>query len=798
MEKSIKKLEFDAIRIMLADKASSPMGKERARTLVPSTDEFEVRTLQEQTAEALTLLIEWGNVPPVNFHDVKDSVKLATIGSVLSTKSLMHIGDNLRSTRNMKNFLHEKCAELPYFRGLSESLTANQSLEKRIDEAIIGENMISDKASHTLYTIRRKIEKKKADVRDKLNSLVTSPAYTKYLQDAIVTIRNDRFVLPVKAEHKNNINGIVHDQSAKGGTFYIEPVAVVNLNNELTQLSLDEQAEIQRILQELSEEVGACGGAILSSMDIMVEIDFTIAKGKLALAQNASMPNISSDMYVKIRSGRHPLIPKESVVPLDIWIGRTFNTLLVTGPNTGGKTVSLKTVGLFALMTQAGLHIPAAHGTFMPVFENVLADIGDEQSIAQSLSTFSAHMTNIVWILEQANEHSLVLLDELGAGTDPTEGAALAISILEKLRSRGLLTVATTHYAELKLYALEKEGVENASVEFDVATLSPTYRLLVGIPGKSNAFEISKKLGLSQEIIDDATSRIMTESADFERIIAKVQENQKIAETERDEAIRLRLEAAALKKKVQERENRLAEEKQAVVGKAKKEARDILKKAKTEADEIVKRMKESGLNLSGAEKERQKLREQLNELGDTNFDFSAKVKKRDDSEKAVFEEGTVVKFLPLKQKAKIIKAPNEKGECEIMMGSLKMKANESQLEFISAPQQNTTGSKGRGGYSGGSQGSAFNKYSAVQKSATVKSEIDIRGMNILDAENKLAKYIDDLLASSLGSARIIHGKGTGALRKGIHSYLRKHPNIASFEEAAHNEGGAGATNIKLK
>ncbi len=687
MEKSIKKLEFQAIRELLADFASSPMAKERAHCLVPSVDRNEVKERQEQTAEAFAILMEWGGVPTVNVHDVTESVKLSRVGSVLSPKRLMEVGDNLRAARTLKHFLSGKCEEFPYFQTLSEHLLPDSSLEKKIETAIIGEHSISDKASHALFTVRRKIEKKKAEVRDKLASLVSSPTYTKYLQDAIVTIRNDRFVLPVKAEHKHSINGIVHDQSAKGGTFYIEPVAVVNLNNELTQLSLEESAEIHRILKELSQEVGEQGDAILSGMSVMVEIDFTFAKGRLAVSQNAIMPTISDDRYIKIRGGRHPLIAKDLVVPLDIWVGNSFCTLLVTGPNTGGKTVSLKTVGLFALMTQAGLHLPALYGTQMPVFEKILADIGDEQSIAQSLSTFSAHMTNIVWILEQATEDSLVLLDELGAGTDPTEGAALAISILETLRERRLLTIATTHYAELKLYALENEGVENASVEFDVETLSPTYRLLVGIPGKSNAFDISKKLGLSNDIIEDAKSRMMTDNVDFERIIAKIQANQKIAEKEREEAIRIRLESAALKKKLQEREDRLADERREILNKAKKEARDILKNARNDADEIIKRLKETGVSLSGAEKDRQKLRERFHDLGDSNFDFSVKVKKEQSDE---FVVGSIVRFLPLKKEAKITQSPNDKDECEIIIGALKMKAKKTQLEFISPPGEDYT------------------------------------------------------------------------------------------------------------
>ncbi len=782
MEKSIKKLEFDRVREMLADKCASRMAKNIARELFPSNDAARVAELQGQTEEALELIISHGNIPLGNFHDISETVKLAEIGSTLSPRRLLEVCDTLRAARKLKAFLGDKVEPQKYFGEMVQLLSSHQELEKRIDTAIIGEDTISDNASAALASIRRRIESKKAEIREKLGAMVSSAAFSKYLQDTIVTIRNDRFVLPVKAEHRGSVAGMVHDQSSKGGTVYIEPMAVVKLNNDLTTLALDEEEEIRRILAELSADVGVSAESIRQNADIMTRLDFVLAKGKLALEQRAVRPAISADRYIKIRNGRHPLLPRDSVVPLNIWLGRDFTTLLITGPNTGGKTVSLKTVGLFAIMTQAGLHIPADHGTTMPVFEHVLADIGDEQSIAQSLSTFSAHMTNIVGILRTADSRSLVLLDELGAGTDPTEGAALAISILEELRGRGLLTIATTHYAELKHYALTNEGVENASAEFDVATLSPTYRLLVGIPGKSNAFEISQKLGLSGAIIEDAKSRLLTHDVDFERVLAKVTESRNIAERERDEAIRLRVEAAALKKQSEEALEKIRSSRDKEISAAKSEARAILKKAKSEADELIASMRAAGAGISGAENLRRQLRDKIDELGDRAFDMDAS--HSEEGGESRLEEGCIVSFLPLKKEAVLIEMPNDKGDCQIAIGAMKLKANIAQIKFVSAKRQEKSG---RGSRSAG-----------ILKSANVRPEIDVRGMNIEDAVNELSKYIDELLSSSLSRARVIHGKGTGALKKGLLEYFRSHPNIERFEEAAHNEGGGGVTYIVLK
>lgn len=776
LNKTIKKLEFDVIRTSLAEHCATTMAKERALSLVPQSSVNEVISLQELTAEAVALLLAHGSTSVGNVSDLRESVKMAQIGSMLTPKKLLEIADTLRAVRKMRAFFTDKSESYPVLAGMASMLEPAPQLEKDIEMCIVGENQISDHASSTLASIRRKIEQKQGAIRDKLNAMITSAAYSKYLQDSIITIRNDRFVIPVKAEHKGNVSGMIHDQSSKGSTFYIEPMAVVNLNNELTELALKEQEEITVILYRLSAAVAAVGGGITMSAQILADIDFALAKGKLALAQKAIKPEISREKYIKLRKGRHPMIPSDRVVPSNVWIGREFTSLLITGPNTGGKTVTLKTVGLLSLMAQSGLHVPADYGTVFCILDQIYADIGDEQSISQSLSTFSAHMTNIVSILEEVTSNSLVLLDELGAGTDPTEGAALAISILESLRKRGILTMATTHYAELKHYALTKEGVENASVEFDVETLSPTYKLLVGIPGKSNAFEISKKLGLSTVIIEDARGRLATESVDFENVLAKVEQSRQSAEKDRDEALRIRLESERIRKKLDEREQSWSEQREKIMGDARREAKALIKKARQEADELVKIAK-SGVN-SAYEQQKKKLREVQAELEVPIFDRNA----QKEGEADVLNEGDKVFLLTLKKEAVVTLAPNERGQLQVAMGAMKMMVDAKQVQLLERSGQISTDA-GR------------SSYVSPLKSQTVRPEIDVRGMNIEDASMVLDKYIDEVLASSLNKVRIIHGKGTGALKKGLLDYFKRHPNVKSYEDAAYNEGGGGATNI---
>ena len=529
-EKALRVLEYNKVLEMLVLKATSSLGKELCQNLKPSSDYDEVIAWQKETSEAANMMIQIGTPPIGPIFDLSTAVKLATIGGCLSPKQLLEVADSLRTARTVKKYLSSNGGareKYPVLFALADRIHTHVELEKHIELCILTETEISDHASPDLRRIRKSIESKNTAIRNKLESMITSPVYQKYLQDSLITIRQDRFVIPVKSEHKNQIKGLVHDQSAKGSTFYIEPMAVVELNNEMRELKIEEQKEIERILRLLTGEVADVGPNITVNIEVLTQIDFLFAKGKLALELKAIEPEINQNRKFRIKNGRHPMLPKDVVVPTNIWLGENFTSLLITGPNTGGKTVTLKTVGLLTLMAQAGLHIPVAYGTQIAIFDEVYADIGDEQSIEQSLSTFSSHMTNIVRILKEVSDNALVLFDELGAGTDPTEGAALAMAILDQLKVRGIRTLATTHYSELKEYAIINEGIENACVEFDVETLSPTYKLLIGIPGKSNAFEISQKLGLDSQIIHHAKAYIHKDDIRFEDILANIEKSQK-------------------------------------------------------------------------------------------------------------------------------------------------------------------------------------------------------------------------------------------------------------------------------
>lgn len=774
-KKTMQKLEFDIILDMLASHAGSTLAKSMAKNLKPSTDLKEIIAEQELTQEAVDLIFSHSNIPLGAIYDTKAYILLAQKGGMLNPKKLLEIADTLRSAHRIKRFLSGKEEIHPRICHIAQKLSTQPEIVNSIERCISGENTISDNASTNLYKIRRSIESKQARIREKLDSMIASNTNQKYLQDSLITIRNDRFVIPVKSEYKSYIDGLIHDQSAKGSTLYIEPIAVVNLNNELASLSLKEQDEIQRILYELSAMVAEVAPQVLENTAILAQIDFIIAKGKLSHEYTGIKPEIRNDRYLKIRNGRHPLIDPAEVVPTNLWLGRDFTSLLVTGPNTGGKTVTLKTVGLFALMAQAGLQLPAGSGTQICIFDNIFADIGDEQSIAQSLSTFSSHMKNIVSILSEFTGDSLVLFDELGAGTDPTEGAALAISILEHLRRVGTMTIATTHYAELKQYALSTPGVENASMEFDIGTLSPTFRLLVGIPGKSNAFEISKKLGLTSSIIERAKSLMTTQNVEFEEILAKLEHSRKLAQEEQEEAIRIRLDSERIKQRLNEKEKKWLEQKEKIEIKARTEARAILKNAK----KILKETRES-LTINKIDSTRAKISEQLENL-------SPKFLEKDAINEDIYQEldeGDIVIVLSLKKEGRVLIPANEKDEVLVIVGSMKMTVQKNRLMLV---KKNPDPSKEKS-----------NKSQASFASSSISPEIDVRGQNIEEARVTLDKYIDQLEASSLNKARIIHGKGTGALRTGLHAYFRQHPSIKNHSIAGFNEGGAGATNIELK
>lgn len=787
-EKALRVLEFNKVIEMLEAKASSSLGKEFCRELKPSSDLSIVKQWLSETTEASGMMLQVGTPPIGPFYDLKNSLKLAEIGGCLSPKQLLEVADSLRTSRSVKKFITSSGMNretYPVLYATADRIQNQLELEKHIELCIIGESQISDHASPELKRIRRGIESKNAAIRSKLESMITSPAYQKYLQDAIITIRQDRFVIPVKSEHKNQVKGLVHDQSAKGSTFYIEPLAVVELNNELRELLIQEQKEIERILRVLTGEVADVSGSIGTNIEAMTQLDFLFAKGKLSLDMRAVEPEVNTVKRFRIKNGRHPLISKDVVVPSNVWLGDKFSTLLITGPNTGGKTVTLKTVGLITLMAQAGLHVPADYGTEVAIFDEVFADIGDEQSIEQSLSTFSSHMTNIVRILKEVTPDSLVLFDELGAGTDPTEGAALAMAILDQLLSKGIRTMATTHYSELKEFAIVTEGIENACVEFNVETLSPTYKLLIGIPGKSNAFEISQKLGLDTKIIAYAKEYIHKDDIRFEDILANIEKSQRQIEQERDEAIRMRLEVEKLKRSLQEKEDKWLRQRDDLVRKSKEEARELLKQAKDEADEIIKSLRDIKSSADASRnKDVEEMRKRLLLGIDRTSESVIKSEAVNEFAPDSLLVGDSVRVLSINQEGTVITLPNDKGDLTVQVGLMKMNVNLKQLAIINKKKKDEK---------------VFQKVREfTAKSATISPEIDVRGNNTEEAISIIDKYLDDAAISSLSQVRIIHGKGTGALRKGLHEHFRGHPHVKKFEDAAYNEGGSGATVITLK
>ena len=686
-EKALRVLEYNKLMEMLENKASSSIGKALCQALKPSSTYHEVIAWQKETTEATGMLIQIGTPPIGPFFELSSALKLSTIGGCLTPKQLLEIGDSLRTSRTIKKYISSNGAgrdTYPVMFGLADRIHNHIELEKHIELCIISESLISDNASSELKKIRRSIESKNTAIRNKLESMITSPVYQKYLQDSLITIRQDRFVIPVKSEHKNQVKGLVHDQSAKGSTFYIEPLAVVELNNELRELHIDEQKEIERILRMLTGEVALVAGSIGDNIEAMSKIDFLFAKGKLALDMKAVEPEINQDRKFRIKNGRHPMLPKNIVVPSNIWLGEHFTSLLITGPNTGGKTVTLKTVGLLTLMAQAGLHVPADYGTQLSIFDEVFADIGDEQSIEQSLSTFSSHMTNIVKILSVVTPNSLVLFDELGAGTDPTEGAALAMAILDQLRSKQIRSLATTHYSELKEYAIVTDGIENACVEFDVETLSPTYKLLIGIPGKSNAFEISQKLGLDKQIIQYAKEYIHKDDIRFEDILANIEKSQRQVEQERDEAIRMRLEIEKLKNSLKEKEDKWLKQRDDLTRKAKDEARELLKQAKDEADEIIKELRSIKTTVDQSRnKDVEEMRRRLIEGIDRTSDSVIKSEAINEFAPEHLMVGDSVRVLSINQEATVVSLPNDKGDLTVQVGLMKMNVNLKQLVVIS-------------------------------------------------------------------------------------------------------------------
>lgn len=787
-DKTLRVLEYSKIIDRLVEKATSLPGKTLCSQLKPSNEFVQIKDMLRETSEAVDMMIQFGTPPIGPIYEQKNSLKTAKIGGCLTPKQLLEVGDSLRTARVLKKFLsssesnHDK---YPILIGYADQINVLSELEKEIERCIVSESEVSDHASSELNRIRRTIDSKNASIRNKLESMITSTSNQKYLQDSIITIRQDRFVIPVKSEHKNQVKGLVHDQSAKGSTVYIEPMAVVELNNELRTLKLDEAKEIERILRVLTGLVAEKVESIEMNLTALTQLDFIFAKGKISLELKAVEPELSQNLDFRIKNGRHPLLPKDEVVPSNVWLGEHFTTLLITGPNTGGKTVTLKTVGLLTLMAQAGLHIPADYGTKIAVFDHIFADIGDEQSIEQSLSTFSSHMTNIVSILDEVTPNSLVLFDELGAGTDPTEGAALAMSILDELGKRHIRTMATTHYSELKTYAISNDWIENASVEFNVETLSPTYKLLIGIPGKSNAFEISKKLGLSESLIHQAKEYVHQDNIAFEDVIASIEKSRKTAEVERDEAIRIRLEVEKLKKTLTDKEGKWLEKRDEMMRKAKEEAKDLLREAKDEVDEILRSMREikrenSQYKNKEIEEMRRRLQSGIGKVTDTVIDADIESELAPDNVLI----GDSVKVLSINQEGTVMTLPNDKGDLTVQVGLMKMNVNLKQLVLLSKKKKDDK---------------VFQKLKETRStSMSIRPEFDVRGENLEDAITKVDKYLDDAALSSLSHVRIIHGKGTGVLRKGLHEHFKHHPHVRKYEFAAYNEGGNGATVIELK
>ncbi len=789
-EKTLRVLEYHKIVEKLEEKAESKLGKEMAKGIAPSTDIEEIEKLQNETKEALSLLVKKGNPPLYGIYDISHELKMAEIGGTLSPGSLLKVSDSLRVSRALKKYLKEikddKVSEFPIIQELIDSLMIFKHIEDDINNAIVNENEISDNASSTLRSIRRQIISKNDSIKDKLNSIINSQKYKKYLQDSIVTMREGRYVVPIKQENKSYFSGLVHDQSASGATLFVEPMAVVELNNELRELEIKEREEIERILKELSGLVAGEVDNIKNNQNILQRLDFIFAKGKLALEMNGTKPILNREGYIDIRKARHPLLNVKSVVPIDIYIGKDFNTLVITGPNTGGKTVTLKTVGLLTLISQSGLHIPADFNSQMGVFDQVFADIGDEQSIEQSLSTFSSHMTNIVNILEEVESNSLVLFDELGAGTDPTEGAALAMSILDHLLNLNVRTIATTHYSQLKIYALTTEGVKNASVEFDIETLSPTYRLLIGVPGKSNAFEISKRLGLQDYIIEYAKNLVSKENVEFEDVLKVIDEDRKIIEENRFETDKLRNEVESLKEELNLEKEKTKEAREKIIMKAKEEARNILRAAKEESDALVGELRQISYEI---EKDRsrkihesqEKLKFKLDEVEKSISKNVLDVKSKEPPKNLKIGEN--VEVLSLNQTGTVLELPDENGNVMVQVGLMKVNVHISTLR--------------RAKKVGAEKTQISTKKIIKSKSSYVKNEIDLRGKTLDEAMLDLDKYIDDVYIAGLKEAYIIHGKGTGVLREGIKGYLKNHRNIKSYRIGKYGEGGDGVTVIEL-
>ena len=790
-EKALKSLEYYKIIQMLTEKASSSLGKELCRDLLPSVDLAQIQLMQAQTRDALSRLFQKGSISFGSVKDVRGSLKRLEIGSTLGIIELLSICSLLENTSRVKAYSRNERGDHPAdsLDEMFEQLSPLTPLSTEIRRCILSEDEISDSASPSLLKVRRSMKIANDRIHTQLTSLVNGGARN-YLQDAVITMRNGRYCIPVKAEYKGQVPGMIHDQSSTGSTLFIEPMAIVKLNNDIREPELQEQKEIEAVLAELSNQTAAYTDQIRDDLEIMVQLDFIFARASLAMDMNGTEPIFNTEHKIRLKQARHPLIPRKKAVPIDLRLGDDFDLLVVTGPNTGGKTVSLKTAGLLTLMGQAGLHIPAMDRSQLSIFHQVYADIGDEQSIEQSLSTFSSHMTNVVSFLKEADSDSLVLFDELGAGTDPTEGAALAISILSYLHEKGIRTMATTHYSELKVYALSTPGVENACCEFNVETLRPTYRLLIGVPGKSNAFAISSKLGLPDFIIEKAKQQISEQDESFEDVLTSLENSRVTIENERAQIETYKEQIEALKKQLETKQERLDERRDKILKNANEEARRILAETKEYADQTMKlfhKFQKDHVDTAAVEKERQNIRARMNKADNA---LSIKTAPKEPKKKLSSKDlslGDMVRILSMNLTGTISSRPDSKGFLFVQTGIIRSKVHISDLELVDEPVISS---------------SALQKTGAgkirMSKSSSVSTEINLLGKTVDEAIAILDKYLDDAYLAHLNQVRVVHGKGTGALRKGVHDYLRRNKRVASYRLGEFGEGDAGVTIVEFK
>ena len=789
MDKALKVLEYDKIIDMLLDLTQGELARDLVEKLEPSNDIDDIRRMQEETSEAYRVLVRYGDIDYSSATHIKHLVSKASLGSMLFIEDLYDIMQNIFLVSSIKSYLktsiEDENLKLKHLRGLYESLASLDDLKKKLSTTIVSRDEIADNASSTLRSIRRSKKLKNQAIEDKLNSYITSDKTKKYLQDAIVTMREGRYVIPVKNEYRSSVEGMIHDISQKGSTVFIEPMAVVKLNNELRELENEEKKEIERILYELSSEVSEYKAYLETNEEALKSISFIFARARLAREMRATEPVLNDKGYVNLKNARHPLIPKDKVVPTTVELGDDYTSLIITGPNTGGKTVSLKTVGLITLMAKSGLNIPCDNNSSVAVFDKVYADIGDEQSIEQSLSTFSSHMKNIVHIVENAEYNDLVLFDELGAGTDPTEGAALAISILKLFRERRIRTMATTHYSQIKFYALTSEGVKNASMEFNVDTLSPTYRLIIGIPGKSNAFEISKRLGLNQKIIDSAKELLNENDTRFEDVLKAIEEDRTEIENKRIKINEENEEIERLREKLENKNKKLEEKQEAIINKAKEEAREIVKKAKSESAFIIDELKDiSSLSKKEDRRRLQEAKDYLRELEDENRLKIKDNKKRTKEIPKDIKLGESVRIISIDKFGEVETLPDDKGDLNIQVGIMSVRSNINDIERSESKEEVKVEKKTK----------SINK----AKSKNISSEINLIGRTVDEGILLLDKYLDDAYLARLKEVRIIHGKGTGTLRDAVRKYLQNSKHVIEYREADYTEGGSGATVAVIK